>query len=68
LPILRGLAADVNFKELFSDYSEYELSNNTIMKIKPVISQIQQTRFYSQDGEPIYLITITPAMKHINKK
>jgi hypothetical protein len=41
---------DVNFKKLFSDYSEYGLSNNTIIKIKPVISNIQQTRFYSQDG------------------
>lgn len=59
---------DVESKELFSDYSEYELSNDIVVKIKTIVSQIQKTKFYSQDGEPVYTVSITPVMKHINKK
>ncbi len=59
---------DVDSKELFSDYNEYELSNGILIKIKPIVSQIRKTKFYSQDGEPIYIVSITSMMKHINKK
>lgn len=58
---------DVESKELLADYSEYDLSNDMIIKIKTVVSQIQKTKYYSQDGESIYIVSITPVIKQIKK-
>lgn len=59
---------DVEFNELLSEYSEYYLSNDMIIKVKTIVSQIQKTKYYSQDGEPVYIVSMTPLIKHIDKK
>lgn len=54
---------DVPAEELSSEFSEYELSNGAIVSIRTIVNQIKKTKFYTQDGEPIYIVIVTPVTK-----
>jgi hypothetical protein len=51
---------DLRAEELNSEFSEYELSNGSTVSIRTIVNQINKTKFYSQDGEPIYSVITTP--------
>ena len=57
---------DVDSQELSTNPSEYEIDNQ-IIEIRTIASQIKKTRFYSQDGEPVYSVDMVPLMK-VKKK
>ena len=59
---------DVQNKEVISDFSEYELSNGMIIQIRTVVSQIKKTKYFSQDGEPVYTVTVAPVIKFKQNK
>ena len=58
---------DVEFDVLQENFTVYDLSNNMVLSIKPVVGQIKKTKFYTREGEPIYSVSINPVMK-IKKK
>jgi hypothetical protein len=62
-----AIIEDISSEELISEYSEYELSNGIIINIKTIVSQINKTKYYSQDGEPIYTVTMIPLIKRLKK-
>jgi hypothetical protein len=59
---------DRQSEELSSEFSEYELSNGTTVGIRTIINQINKTKLYTQDGEPIYSVITTPVIKFKGKK
>lgn len=54
---------DVDFDVLKEDFSVYELSNGLILSVKTVVGQIGKTKYYTKDGEPIYLVNMNPIIK-----
>ena len=59
---------DVPNEELNSEFSEYELSTGIILNIRSMVSQIKKTKYYTQDGEPVYIVDVMPVVKvKINK-
>jgi hypothetical protein len=59
---------DIKSDELSSEFSEYEISDGTTVSIRTIVNQINKTKFYSPDGEPIYSVITTPVIKIIGKK
>jgi hypothetical protein len=59
---------DVEAEELISEYNDYELSNGVVISIRTVVNQIKKTRYFTQEGEPIYSVIITPVIKTTAKK
>lgn len=59
---------DIKSEELSSEYSEYEISNGTTVSIRTIVNQINKTKFFSQDGEPVYSVISTPIIKFKAKK
>ena len=51
---------DVEFEVLRENFSVYDLSNGIILSIKPVLGQVKKTKFYSLQGEPIYITNVSP--------
>ena len=45
---------DLEFEVLKEDFTVYNLSNRFILKVKPVLAQVNKTKSFSFDGEPIY--------------
>ncbi len=58
---------DMETEPLRENFSVYDLSNGMTLSVKTVAVQINKTKFYTQDGEPVYLVNITPIVK-IKKK
>jgi hypothetical protein len=58
---------DVEFDILQENFSVYELSNDFILSVKPVLAQVKKTKFYSPIGEPIYIMNFNPVMKFKKK-
>ena len=54
---------DVDYEVLRENFSVYDLSNGLVMSIKTVMGQIRKTKYYSRDGEPIYMVNINPILK-----
>ena len=54
---------DLEFEVLKEDFTVYDLSNGYILKVKPVLAQINKTKSFSFDGEPIYTVNIAPIIK-----
>ena len=64
----RGIVDDdVEFTVLQENFTEYELSNNFILSLKPVLVQVKKTRFYSEIGEPVYMTNFNPIIKFKKK-
>jgi len=54
---------DVENRILKEEFSSYALSNGMTLSIKAVVAQIQKTRFFTEQGEPIYSVQISPVYK-----
>jgi len=54
---------DMEPEPLRENFSVYDLSNGLVMSVKTVAGQISKTKFFTQDGEPVYLVNITPIVK-----
>lgn len=59
---------DVKTEELSSEFSGYELSDGATISIRTIVNQVNKTKFYSQDGEPVYSVITTPIIKYRGKK
>lgn len=57
------LEDDVDFEVLRENFSNYDLSNQLVISVKPVLGQVKKTRYLTAEGEPIYTITINPIIK-----
>ena len=55
--------ADVEFEVLRENFSVYEMSNKIKISIKTVVGQIRKTKFYTKEGEPVYIISPNPIIK-----
>lgn len=54
---------DVEIKTLKEKFSSYALSNGMTLSIKAVVAQIQKTRFFTEHGESVYSVNISPVYK-----
>jgi hypothetical protein len=54
---------DLEFDVLKEDFTVYNLSNSWTLKVKPVLAQVNKTKLFSVDGEPIYTVNISPVLK-----
>ncbi len=54
---------DMEPETLRENFSVYDLSNGMVLSVKTVVAQISKTKFYTHDGEPIYLVNTTPVLK-----
>ena len=54
---------DVNFEVLRENFSVYRLSNKMTMSVKTVVGQIRKTRYFTRDGEPVYIVNTNPILK-----
>ena len=53
--IVEGI--NINFKVLDEAWNEYKLEDGTIIKFKAVITKIVRTSEYSENLEPVYVIS-----------
>jgi len=54
---------DMEPETLRENFSVYDLSNGMVLSVKTVVAQISKSKFYTKDGEPIYLVNTTPVLK-----
>lgn len=54
---------DMDVEVMRENFSVYDLSNGMVLSVKTVVGQIRKTKFFNQDGEPVYLINANPIMK-----
>jgi hypothetical protein len=54
---------DMEPEPLRENFSVYDLSNGMVLSVKTVAGQISKTKFYTPDGEPVYLVNTTPVVK-----
>ena len=54
---------DLEFEVLYENFTVYNLSNGWTLKVKPVLAQVNKTKLFSVDGEPIYTVNIAPVLK-----
>lgn len=57
------LDEDVEFDVLSENFSTYDLSNNMTLGLKTVVGQVKKTRFYTKEGEPVYIVSLNPVIK-----
>ena len=48
---------------LRENFSVYKLSNGMTLSVKTIAGQISKTKFYTRDGEPVYVVNTTPIIK-----
>jgi len=54
---------DMEPEPLRENFSVYELSNGMTLSVKTIAGQISKTKFFSQDGDPVYVVNTTPIIK-----
>jgi len=54
---------DMDFKVEKERWNVYELEDGTIVSIKPYVVMVSRTGYYSERGEPIYILNIQPIVK-----
>ncbi|MCA2003795.1 MAG: hypothetical protein QXE84_03310 [Candidatus Nitrosotenuis sp.] len=54
---------DMEAEPLRENFSVYELSNGMVMSVKTVAGQISKTKYFTPDGEPVYIVNINPIVK-----
>ena len=54
---------DMEPEVLRENFSVYKLSNGMTMSVKTIAGQISKTKFFSQEGEPVYVVNTTPIIK-----
>lgn len=59
---------DIPFETIRDNFSVYHMSNGITISIKPIIVQIDKTRFFRPTGEAIYFVKQNPLIKIKKKK
>jgi len=59
---------DMPFETIHDNFSVYQMSNGMIISIKPVITQIDKTRFFKPTGESVYIVHQSPLVKVKKRK
>lgn len=59
---------DIEFTIEKDSWNVYELEDGTIVSIKPAITMVAKTKYYTAQGEPIYLLNIQPLIKIKGKR
>lgn len=54
---------DMEAEPLRENFSVYDLSNGMVMSVKTVVGQISKTKYYTRDGEPVYIVNANPIVK-----
>jgi hypothetical protein len=54
---------DLEFEVVSENFTVYNLSNGFLLKVKPVLAQVNKTKLFSFDGEPIFTVNIAPVIK-----
>ncbi|MCJ8306699.1 MAG: hypothetical protein HRU07_06580 [Nitrosopumilus sp.] len=54
---------DMEPETLREDFSVYSLSNGMTLSVKAVVAQVSKTKFFTADGEPLYMVNTTPVIK-----
>lgn len=54
---------DVDYEVLRENFSVYELNNGFVLSVKTVVGQIQKSKFFTRDGEPVYKVNTNPIIK-----
>lgn len=54
---------DMEPEVLRENFSVYKLSNGMTLSVKTIAGQISKTKFFTQDGEPVYIVNTTPIIK-----
>lgn len=54
---------DMEPETLRENFSVYDCSNGMVLSVKTVVAQVSKTKFYTPDGEPVYLVNTTPVLK-----
>ena len=54
---------DVEYEVLHENFSVYDLSNGLTLSVKTVVGQIKKTKFFTRDGEPVYVVNTNPIIK-----
>jgi len=54
---------DMEAEPLRENFSVYDLSNGMVLSVKTVVGQISKTKYYTRDGEPVYLVNANPIIK-----
>ena len=54
---------DMDIETLKEEFSVYSLSNGRTMSVKSIVAQVSKTKLYTPDGEPLYVVNITPVIK-----
>ena len=57
------LEEDVEYEVLHENFSVYDLSNGLTLSVKTVVGQIKKTKFFTRDGEPVYVVNTNPIIK-----
>ena len=54
---------DMQYETLIENFNNYSMNNGMTVGVKPAVAQVGKTRFYTEDGEPVYGINVTPVFK-----
>ncbi len=54
---------DVDCEPLSEEFSVYDLSNGLVLSMKTVVGQINRTKFFTPEGEPMYTVDANPIIK-----
>ena len=48
---------------LRENFSVYKFSNEVTISIKTIVTQVNKTKYFNPNGEPIYIVNKSPVMK-----
>ena len=66
--LVQGIVEDdMDFEVLRENFSVYDLSNGFVLSVKTVAGQVRKTKYFSKDGEPVYIVNTNPIIK-VKKK
>ena len=57
---------DMEYETLAERFNIYSINSGGTVSVKPSVAQVNKTRFYTNEGEPVYGVIFTPVFK-VNK-
>lgn len=62
--LMKGvIEEDIPVETLRENFSVYKFSNGMTMSIKTIVTQVSRTKFFTPNGESIYMINQSPVLK-----
>ena len=56
--IKETLAEKVDIKDSKEPWSEYQLEDGSVVRVRPVVSRVLKTEEFDSDGNPIYQLSV----------